>query len=375
MEKARIFISYKRKNKDQVFSIVNKIETQLGVKCWVDLYGIESSAQFASKICKAIDTAEVVLFMHSSIHLDIDFEEDWTIDELNYARAKKKKVVLVKLDDAPLENIFLMKHGAKHNIDSRDETQFQMLLKDLRTWLNLPPQTQESDSKTTHSINKKQDASSKIHKIYDEEGNLQYEGEMKNGKRHGQGRFYLVDGDIYEGEFKEGIPNGEGTYYYTNGDKYEGQFVNGKFHGQGTYYFVYGDRYEGQFADHKYHGQGTYYVANGDRYEGQFLNGIRHGQGIHYSVNGTRYEGKFVNGELHGQATCYYANGDKYIGQISMNGKHGQGTYYYANGNRYEGQFVNEKKHGHGIIHYANGTKENVIFDNDILKAQYPLGY
>ena len=108
MEKARIFISYKRKNKDQVFSIVEKIETQLGVKCWVDLDGIESSVQFASKICKAIDTAEVVLFMHSSIHLDIDFENDWTIKELNYAHAKKKRVVLVKLDYAPLDNIFLM---------------------------------------------------------------------------------------------------------------------------------------------------------------------------------------------------------------------------------------------------------------------------
>ena len=151
MEKARIFISYKRKNKDQVFSIVEKIETQLGVKCWIDLDGLESSTQFASKICNAIDMAEVVLFMHSSVHLDIDFEEDWTIDELNYAHTIKKRVVLVKLDDAPLKNVFLMKYGAKNNIDSRDETQFQKLLKDLRTWLNLSTQQQRNDITAQYS--------------------------------------------------------------------------------------------------------------------------------------------------------------------------------------------------------------------------------
>ena len=154
MEKAKIFISYKRKNKDQVFSIVEKIETQLGVKCWVDLDGIESSAQFASKICKAIDTAEVVLVMHSSIHLDIDFENDWTIKELNYAHAKKKRVVLVKLDYAPLDNIFLMEYGSKNNIDSRDETQFNKLLKDLKTWMGLSEQVLEetSSSKNVHIV-------------------------------------------------------------------------------------------------------------------------------------------------------------------------------------------------------------------------------
>lgn len=53
---ARIFISYKRANKDQVFPIVGKFEDLLGIKCWVDLDGIESSAQFASVICKAIDS-------------------------------------------------------------------------------------------------------------------------------------------------------------------------------------------------------------------------------------------------------------------------------------------------------------------------------
>lgn len=133
----RIFISYKRANKDKVYPLVERIEKELGVKCWVDLDGIESSAQFASKICTAIDNADVVLFMHSSIHLDIDFENDWTIDELNYAHSTKKRVLLVKLDDAPLKNIFLMKYGAKNNIDSNVPEQMEKMFRDLRGWLKL----------------------------------------------------------------------------------------------------------------------------------------------------------------------------------------------------------------------------------------------
>ena len=127
---ARIFISYKRKNKEQVFSIVQRIESQLSIKCWVDLDGIESSALFVPKICHAIDMADVVLFMHSSVHLNIDWDTDWTIKELNYAKEKGKKVVLIKLDSSHLDNYFLMEFGAKNNIDSRDETQFQKLIYD-----------------------------------------------------------------------------------------------------------------------------------------------------------------------------------------------------------------------------------------------------
>ncbi len=135
---ARIFISYKRKNKEQVFALVKKIENELSIKCWVDLDGIESSAQFASVICKAIDAADIVLFMHSRVHLDIEFESDWTIKELNYAQAKKKRIVLVKLDSAPLDNIFLMDYGSKNNIDSTDPVQISKLITDLRIWLALP---------------------------------------------------------------------------------------------------------------------------------------------------------------------------------------------------------------------------------------------
>ena len=144
---AQIFISYKRLNKDKVFSLVSKIESSLGCKCWVDLDGIESSAQFASVICRAIDKADVVLFMHSSVHLSIDFENDWTIKELNYAQIKKKRVVLVKLDNAPLDNIFLMEYGSKNNIDSQDPVQVQKLMNDLKTWLNLPSPKVQLQSK------------------------------------------------------------------------------------------------------------------------------------------------------------------------------------------------------------------------------------
>ena len=63
---AQIFVSYKRVDKNKVFPIVEKIESELGCKCWVDIDGIESSVQFASVICSAIDKSDVVLFMHSS---------------------------------------------------------------------------------------------------------------------------------------------------------------------------------------------------------------------------------------------------------------------------------------------------------------------
>ena len=135
---AQIFISYKRTDKDKVFPLVKSIENELGCKCWVDLDGIESSMQFASVICRAIDNAEVVLFMHSAVHLSIDYENDWTVKELDYAHQKSKRVVLVRLDGAPLDNIFLMNYGSKNNIDSRDPLQLEKLLNDLRSWLQLP---------------------------------------------------------------------------------------------------------------------------------------------------------------------------------------------------------------------------------------------
>ena len=60
----------------------------------------------------------------------------------------------------------------------------------------------------------------------------EYEGDLQNGKRHGNGKYTYSHGDIYEGEYKDDIPNGQGKYTYSDGSIYEGEykdfFKNGK---------------------------------------------------------------------------------------------------------------------------------------------------
>ena len=62
-----------------------------------------------------------------------------------------------------------------------------------------------------------------------------YEGEFKNGRRHGKGRFSFVSGDIYEGDFRNDQLDGTGIYTNTDGGVYEGGFKDSKKHGHGRY--------------------------------------------------------------------------------------------------------------------------------------------
>ena len=43
---------------------------------------LESSVQLGSVICNAIDKSDVVLFVHLSAHLRIDFQTDWTVKKI-----------------------------------------------------------------------------------------------------------------------------------------------------------------------------------------------------------------------------------------------------------------------------------------------------
>lgn len=41
-----------------------------------------------------------------------------------------------------------------------------------------------------------------------------YEGFKKNGKRHGQGKFFYQDGGMYEGNWNQNKMEGYGALYY-----------------------------------------------------------------------------------------------------------------------------------------------------------------
>ena len=136
---ARIFISYKRVDKDKVFKIKDQIEFALGEKCWIDLDGIESDAQFANVIIKAINECEVFLFMYSAAHSQItDYKNDWTVRELDFAQHKKKRIVFVNLDGSLLSDWFYMLFGTMQQVDATSSESLTKLIRDIKCWLPVP---------------------------------------------------------------------------------------------------------------------------------------------------------------------------------------------------------------------------------------------
>lgn len=141
-KKARIFISYKRVDKDRVFELKKEIENETGEKCWIDLDGIESDAQFVEVIMNAIDNCDVFIFMRSKEHDKINnLSTDWTIREVNYALGEKKNIVILNLDDTPMPRWFRFMFPQKQEIDALDIDKLEHLYADLRGWLQTSIQT------------------------------------------------------------------------------------------------------------------------------------------------------------------------------------------------------------------------------------------
>jgi len=272
----RVFISYKRKDLQKVIEIKNRIESETGEKCWIDLEGIDYTRQFASVICRAIDDAEIVLFVYSNQHMNIDLENDWTIKEINYANKTGKQVILLQIDNTPLYNIFLLNFGTKNNCNVNDDAQFKKLIDTIkRKLVNQSASKQVNDYDINSSDNQTLEFSIG-----------RYVGQIKFGEPNGRGTLYYVEGDRYEGEFKDGEINGRGTFYLASGDRYEGEFKDGVINGRGALYYVDGNRYEGGFKDGKWNGRGTIYFKNGEYIVANFLNDKAVGVGIRYDRHG-----------------------------------------------------------------------------------------
>lgn len=209
-------------------------------------------------------------------------------------------------------------------------------------------------------------------------GQLIYQGEFIQNKKQGHGILYK-DGHIhYEGHFRNDLMDGYGVLYYEeevispyqtlraqyphlNQPQYEGDFVHGMKKGKGKQYYPNGFlQYEGDFIWHHLQGAGKLYyptesptaeeLARGVttlHYEGHFFEDLKHGKGKVYSRDGIlEAEGQFKEDMMTGQGTLYYANGQaSYIGDLVQGKKHGRGDYYNEEGKIiYSGEFINDER-------------------------------
>lgn len=130
----RIFISYSRQDKEKVYPFVAEIEKRIGQKCWIDLNGIESSDEFVEKIIRAINKAEIVIFMHSKRSAKAPYVRK----EIQFAFNKNKRVILVLIDDTPIDDYFLFQFGTLNYINYTKTEEKEKLFKDLCSWLGIP---------------------------------------------------------------------------------------------------------------------------------------------------------------------------------------------------------------------------------------------
>lgn len=96
------------------------------------------------------------------------------------------------------------------------------------------------------------------------------------------GIYSWPNGSVYEGEVKNGLRHGNGTYKCViHPSIYIGEWVNGARHGRGILYFDenYETYYDGDWKDGIKHGHGVLKYASGNIYEGQWYQNLRHGKG------------------------------------------------------------------------------------------------
>ena len=110
-----------------------------------------------------------------------------------------------------------------------------------------------------------------------------YIGELKDGKRSGDGILTFPSGEKYVGEFEDGLYNGNGIHTLSKREKYIGEFKNGKRSGDGVLICLIGidysrhepvtfhvnsyveEKYIGEFIDDYYHGFGSLTFSDGEK--------------------------------------------------------------------------------------------------------------
>jgi TolB-like protein len=191
---------------------------------------------------------------------------------------------------------------------------------------------------------------------------IKYIGEWKDDKYHGNGTVNTHDGFKYVGEWENGLQNGQGKFTSRDGYKYEGEFKDSKYYGQGTEIFRNGKQYVGDWKDSNPHGKGTETFPDGRKYVGEFKDGLRHGQGTFTGSDRVKYEGEWKGGERNGFGVYTLSKVSKYVGEFDSGIKNGKGVNFPVNGEPQSGIWVEDKFR----------EKWTIEAVSDFLNSKYP---
>ena len=145
-----------------------------------------------------------------------------------------------------------------------------------------------------------------------------YEGHVAspNGVYHGKGCLRKIDGTEIDGVFMSGVPNGPCLVIYPNGDRYEGDMKDGKRCGEGNCVYSNGDKYEGGWLDDLRDGEGLMEYARGGSYKGGWCQDDHEGEGELALPDGRIAKGTFKGGEILGPGVLLLPTGGRYDGGL-----------------------------------------------------------
>ncbi len=175
-------------------------------------------------------------------------------------------------------------------------------------------------------------------------GKIKYSNGMTALIDYANKRIEYSNGDIYVGDISIIYRSGRGTLTYGGTkDMYEGEFKNDKIDGAGKYTYSDGSVFEGLFSMGVKNGYGVFTSHSGEITKGNYVNDLLNGFGEYRSADGKYiYSGNFVNDVQNGYGRCTYANGDTYEGDFINNQRHGHGTYTWENGATYTGGYIKD---------------------------------
>jgi len=105
-------------------------------------------------------------------------------------------------------------------------------------------------------------------------GRITYEGEWRNGVKHGKGKEIADQGRmIYDGFWKDNAKDGYGCQIFSNGNVYKGEWQLGKMHGKGILELNSGGTLEGERVQGNLEAVAVFTSSSGVRYTQKYENG------------------------------------------------------------------------------------------------------